>query len=90
MNTDNLLTALRTMSIQIAAIHDVTVCLVAMQARSADDSESVYREISDGLDARLARAEGKGLKLASVEDLRINIDAIIAQARVALGNSGTH
>jgi hypothetical protein len=69
------------------ALRDVVAVLLAMQATSIPDPKSLFRTISDGLDARLDEMKTSDRHMAHVERIRSEFDWILNMARRLSGTA---
>ena len=84
-----ILQTIQTLMVKLSAVRDITICLLAAQARTYSDQTALFREISEGLDKRLAQTipQTASQKIAAMgEQLRVEIDLIIGSAQRALGH----
>ena len=72
---------------RVTALRDMMAILLALQARASADSDAVFREVSAGLDDRLAALNVTEPRLVPhIERIRTEFDWIIAAARASLGS----
>jgi hypothetical protein len=80
---------IQNLTIKLLALRDVTVCLLATQARANDDPTTLFREISESLDKRLGQTIPETANpqvVAMGEQIRAEVDRVIGMARRALGH----
>jgi len=81
-------TSPQTLTVKLMAVRDVTICLLAA-ARIYSNQTALFREISEGLDKRLAQTtpQTASQQIAAMgEQLRVETDLIIGSAQRALGH----
>ncbi len=86
---NQILQTIQSFTLKLLALRDVTICLLAAQARTNSDQTALFREISDGLDQRLAQTipQTASPQIAAMgEQIRNEIDLIIGSAQRALGH----
>jgi len=80
---------IQSLTIKLLALRDVTICLLAAQARGNSDETALFREMSEGLNQRLSQTipqTATSQIVAMAEQIRVEIDLIIGSAQRALGH----
>jgi hypothetical protein len=79
-------TLLRETIIRALALRDVVAVLLALQARASGDADALFREVSSGLDERLAALNVTEPHLVPhLEGIRGEVDRVVEIARRAIG-----
>ncbi len=88
-NESQIFQTMQSLTIKLLALRDVTICLLAAQARDNSDGTALFREISEGLDRRLSQTipqTATAQIVAMAEQIRVQVDLIIDSAQRAMGH----